>query len=82
MNCHGATATATIIPQLLYTDTSNTAETLTGATATCTTLGTNSTSNNEWPIYAYKSTTIYLKTTLSNSPTYDVHAECSLANTQ
>lgn len=82
VNCHSATSVATVIPAILYTDTSNTAETLTGGTATCTTLGTNSTSNNEWPVYVHSSSTLYLKTTIANSPTYDVHAVCELANTQ
>lgn len=78
--CHTSVATATVIPALLWTDESSTAETMTGATATCTTLGTNSASSQSWPIRAKSATTIYLKTTIANSPSYDVHAVCEQAS--
>lgn len=82
LSCHSSTSTATVIPSLLWTDESNTAETLAGTTATCTTLGTNSVSSQSWPIRAKSATTIYLKTTIANGPSYDVHAHCSQSSNQ
>lgn len=82
VDCRTTVSTATVIPALLYTDHSSTAETLTGATATCTTLGTNSVSSQTWPIRAKAGTVVYFKTTIANSPDYDATASCSLMSTQ
>lgn len=79
--CHQTTSTATIVPKINFTDESNTAEVLTGSTATCTTLGTNSISSSEFVIRAKSATTIYAQTTLTNTPHVDESFGCEQLST-
>ena len=75
LNCDSSSAAATVLITILYTDVSNTAETVASANATCTTLGTNSTSTLSTTFMAKAATVIQYSTTIANTPTYDVRVE-------
>jgi hypothetical protein len=71
VNCTASSASATATLNLKWTDTSNTAQTL-SALATCTTLGTASVNDLDHMIRALAGTTIKYGVTIANTPTYDV----------
>jgi hypothetical protein len=73
VECTTTSASATVTPAILYTDTSNTAQTVTGAAATCTTLGANSVTSQDVTFRARTATAIQYQTTIANTPTYDVN---------
>jgi hypothetical protein len=70
VNCTSATAAATAILTLKYTDPSSTVQTLTVPTATCTTLGTNSVAFMLQSIAALNATNIQYNVTVVNAPSY------------
>lgn len=72
VECTTTSASATVTPAVLYTDTSNTAQTVTGTAATCTTLGAASNTSQDVTFRAKNATNIQYQTTISNTPTYDV----------
>lgn len=68
--CTSATAAATAILILKYTDPSSTVQTITLATATCTTLGGASLANLIQPAAILTGTNIQYSVTVVNSPNY------------
>ena len=72
VECTTTSASATVTPAILYTDTSNTAQTVTGTAATCTTLNANSVTSQDVTFRAKNATAIQYQTTIANTPTYDV----------
>jgi hypothetical protein len=72
VECTTTSASATVTPAVLYTDTSNTAQTVTGTAATCTALGAASNTSQDVTFRAKNATTIQYQTTIVNTPTYDV----------
>lgn len=70
--CTTSSAAATVTPAVLYTDTSNTAQTVTGTAATCTTLGAASNTSQDVTFRAKNATAIQYKIMIANTPTYDV----------
>ncbi len=84
VKCNTSVSTATVIPSLIYTsdDSASTVETITGGTAACTTLGTSDVVSMTQELHAKAATTIYLETTLLNSPHYNTDAFCELHTTQ
>lgn len=72
VQCTTSSASATVTPAILYTDTSNTAQTVTGTAATCTTLGAASVTSQDVTFRAKNATNIQYQTTIANTPTYDV----------
>jgi hypothetical protein len=84
IKCNTSVSTATVIPSLIYTsdDSASTVETVTGGTAACTTLGTTDVVSMTQELHAKAATTIYLETTLLNSPHYNTDAFCELHGTQ
>lgn len=73
--CDTAVATATVTLSIGYTDSSNTAQTVTPSAAACTTLGAASFALIQTPIRAKNATTITYTTTAANSPNYDVSVQ-------
>jgi hypothetical protein len=71
VDCTTSSAAATATLNLKWTDTSNTAQTL-SVTATCTTLGAASLADMVHAIRAKASTAITYGVTIANTPTYDV----------
>jgi hypothetical protein len=71
--CTTSSATATATLNLKYTDTSNTAQTV-SVTATCTTLGSASVADITKTIRAKNATNITYGVTIANTPTFDVSA--------
>ena len=72
VECTTTSAAATVTPAVLYTDTSNTAQTVTGSAATCTALGASSNTSQDVTFRAKNATAIQYQTTIANTPTYDV----------
>jgi hypothetical protein len=72
VECTTTSASATVTPAVLYTDTSNTAQTVTGTAATCTALGAASNTSQDVTFRALTATTIQYQTTIVNTPTYDI----------
>jgi hypothetical protein len=68
--CTSATATATAILILKYTDPSSTVQTITLATATCTTLGAASISSVLQEIMVATGTNVQYSVTVANAPQY------------
>jgi hypothetical protein len=73
VSCTTSSSGATATLNLKYTDTSNTAQTV-SVTATCTTLGASSVAQITQTIRAKNATTVTYGVTISNTPTYDVDA--------
>ena len=71
IDCTTTSAAATASLNLKWTDTSNTAQTLT-VTSTCTTLGASSLADMVRAIRAKSGTTITYGVSIANTPTYDV----------
>jgi hypothetical protein len=71
VNCTTSSAAATATLNLKYTDTSNTAQTL-STTATCTSLGASSIANLVNSVRAKAATAVTYGVTIANTPTYDV----------
>jgi hypothetical protein len=71
VNCTVSSASATATLNVVYTDTSNTAQTLSG-TATCTTLGAASVAHIDQTVRIHNNSKIQYYTTIVNTPTYDV----------
>jgi hypothetical protein len=72
VECTTSSAAATVTPAVLYTDTSGTAQTVTGTAATCTTLGAASNTSQDVTFRAQNATAIQYQTTIANTPTYDI----------
>jgi len=72
VNCTSATAAATAILTLKYTDPSSTVQTLTVPTATCTTLGSSSLAFMLQSIVALNATNIQYSVAVVNSPNFQV----------
>ncbi len=70
VSCTSSTATATAILAIKYTDPSNTVQTLTLGTATCTTLGVASVSNINQVALIITGTNVQYSVTTANSPNY------------
>jgi hypothetical protein len=70
--CDSTSAAATVLVTFLYTDVSNTAQTVASAVATCTTLGAASTNSINTSFMAKAGTAIQYSTTIASTPTYDV----------
>jgi hypothetical protein len=68
--CTGTVATATAILAIKYTDPSSTVQTLTLATATCTTLGNLSVANLVQEALISSGTNVQYSVTIANAPTY------------
>ena len=73
VECTTTSVSATVTPAILYTDTSNTAQTVTGAAAICTTLGASSVTSQDVTFRARTATAIKYQTTIANAPNYDVN---------
>jgi hypothetical protein len=84
VKCQSVVATGTVTPAFIFTsdDGSSTVETFTGGTAACATLGTNDAVSFISEIHAKLSTTVYLLTTVPNTPHYNTNAFCELNATQ
>jgi len=74
VQCTTTSASATVTPSVLYTDTSGTVQTVTGSAATCTTLGAASIASQDVTFRAKNATNIQYQTVIVNTPTYDVTA--------
>lgn len=72
VECTTTSAGATVTPSILYTDTSGTAQTITGTAATCTALNAGSNTSQDVTFRAKNATTIQYQTVIANTPTYDV----------
>lgn len=72
LGCTTSSASATATLNLKWTDTSNTAQTL-SVTATCTTLGAASIADMVHTIRAKNATTITYGVTIANTPTFDIN---------
>lgn len=72
VQCTTTSAAATVTPAVLYTDTSNTAQTVTGTAANCAALGAASNTSQDVTFRAKNATAIQYQTTIANTPTYDV----------
>jgi hypothetical protein len=72
VNCRSASASATVLGNILWTDVSGTALTAPTTTATCTTLNINAQGGMTISIQAKAGTTIQYSTSITNTPTYDV----------
>lgn len=70
VSCTASTATATAILILKYTDPSSTVQTVTLATATCTTLGIASVSNLNQEAVILTGTNVQYSVTSANTPLY------------
>jgi hypothetical protein len=70
VNCTSAVATATAILAIKYTDPSSTVQTVTLATATCTTLGVAATANLIQSVAILNGTNIQYSVTVANAPNY------------
>jgi hypothetical protein len=70
VNCTSATAAATAILTLKYTDPSSTVQTLTVPTATCTTLGASSLAFMLQSIVALNATNVQYSVAIVNAPSY------------
>lgn len=70
VSCTASTAAATAILIIKYTDPSNTVQTLTLATATCTTLGAASIANTLQPLNILTGTAVQYSVTIVNAPSY------------
>lgn len=68
--CTGSAAAATAITTLTYTDPSNTVQTITIPTATCTTLGAASVASNSTIINAKNATAIQYSVAQANTPAF------------
>lgn len=68
--CTGATAAATAILIIKYTDPSSTVQTLTLATATCTTLGAASLASMIQEVIISSGTNVQYSVTIANAPNY------------
>jgi hypothetical protein len=68
--CTTSTATATAILAIKYNDPSNTVQTITLATATCTTLGVASVANTLQTLNILTGTNVQYSVTTANSPQY------------
>jgi hypothetical protein len=73
LNCH-TQAAVSAIPSFTYTDQSNTSETVSGSSADCTTLGTNSTSYISIPINAKGAGAITFHVAPTGAAHFDVSA--------
>ena len=72
VECTTTSAAATVTPSVLYTDTSNTVQTIAGSAATCTALGASSNTSQDVTFRAKTATNIQYQTVIANTPTYDV----------
>jgi hypothetical protein len=81
VTCDTSVSTATVIPSVSYTDPSSTVQTITGGTATCTTLGASSIAQISQAIRAKVGTAITVSTTIANSPNYDIAATAAQITT-
>ena len=70
VNCTSATAAATAILAIKYTDPSSTVQTVTLATATCTTLGSLAIANLIQSVAILNGTNIQYSVAIVNAPTY------------
>lgn len=70
VSCTSSTATATAILIIKYTDASSTVQTITLATATCTTLGVASVANLNQEAVIITGTNVQYSVTAANSPNY------------
>jgi hypothetical protein len=72
IECTSTSAAATVLVSIIYTDTSNTVQTIASSTAVCTTLGSASNNSLNLSFRAKNATNIQYSTTIVNTPTYDV----------
>lgn len=72
VTCKTTVAAATATATISYTDTSGTAQSVPGSTATCTALGANSHATNQIAIDGKASTNIQVAVAIAGSPNYDV----------
>jgi hypothetical protein len=79
--CDTSSAAATVSLSVSYTDPSSTVQTISGGTATCTTLGASSLATINSVIVAKNATNITYTTVIANSPTYDVRVEVTQIST-
>jgi hypothetical protein len=70
VGCTGAVSSATAFLSITYTDVSNTAQTITAPTATCTTLGASSVAQLTQSFSTKSGTAIKYSVTTANAPTY------------
>jgi len=70
--CTTTSSGATVQINLIYTDTSNTVQTVSGASSICTTLGANSAASLQFSFMAKNGTAINYSTTIGSTPTYDM----------
>ena len=73
VECTTTSAAATVTPSVVYTDTSNTVQTITGTVATCTALGAASNTSQDVTFRALTATVIQYSTAIVNTPTYDIN---------
>jgi hypothetical protein len=72
VNCRSASASATVLGNIIWTDVSGTVQTAPSTTATCTTLNINAQGGMAVSIQAKAGTNIQYSTAITNTPTYDV----------
>lgn len=72
VTCESTSASATVAGNIIFTDVSNTVQTLTTTAAACTALGATSYQSAAYIVLAKADTDIQYSTTIANTPTYTV----------